>query len=252
ICNAVESALRQLSFFRGVLNECDESTAEDGATDRTDILKTIAIGCYVRGLVRPNQLDILNGVVMPTDHSIDYSFIGQSPLEVIDELCGRTLSDFEHQEKLVNRIVQICEEACAKKNVPTLSKLCETLDDNPLVLDLIHLLRSPSALLIPLESFINNLRQNEDDDIDTCNSNLEGFGIVLILIMNIIRRYELAGCLDSLLKEKDGLCYLWLHRTSSTVPANSIQSMNPEMQALMGRWISALFDSMGISDDLIQ
>jgi len=103
----VESALRQLSFFRGVLNECDESIAEDGATDRTDILKTIAIGCYVRGLVRPNQLDILNGVVMPTDHSSDYSFIGQSSLEVIDELCGRTLSDFEHQEKLVNRIVQV-------------------------------------------------------------------------------------------------------------------------------------------------
>ncbi|KAF9963087.1 mediator complex subunit [Modicella reniformis] len=253
ICDAIESALRQLSFYRGILNECDESIAEDSPTDRIDILKAIATGCYARGLIRPNQLDILNGVVIPQDSSIDYSFNGQTlPFDAIDDLCGRTLSDFEHQEKLVNRIVQVCEDACAKKDVSTLSKLCETLDDNPLVLDLIHLLCSPSALLVPLESFINNLQQNEEDDIDTCNSNLEGFGIVLILVMNIIRRYELAGCLDTVLKGKNGFCYLWLHRTSSTVPVSSIQSMSPELQALMGRWITALFDSMGISDDLIQ
>ncbi|KAG0245783.1 mediator complex subunit [Mortierella sp. GBA43] len=252
ICNAVESALRQLSFYRGVLNECDEGIAEDNSGDRSDILKAIATGCYARGLARPNQLDILDGVAIPYDHSIDYNLSQQTPADVIDSLCGRALGDFEHQEKLINRIVQICEDACSKKDVLTLSKLCETLDDNPLVLDLIHLLCPPSALLVPLESFINNLQQNEEDDIDTCNSNLEGFGIVLILIMNIIRRYELAGCLDSILKEKDGFCYLWLHRTSSTVPFSSIQSMSPEMQALMGRWISALFDSMGISDDLIQ
>lgn len=48
-----------------------------------------------------------------------------------------------------------------------LSKICQTLDDNPLVLDLINLLRSPSALLMPLESYVNNLQQNEEDDIGT-------------------------------------------------------------------------------------
>jgi hypothetical protein len=87
---------------------------------------------------------------------------------------------------------------------------------------------------------------------DTCNSNLEGFGDVLILIMTIVRRYELAECLDSVLKEKQGFCYMWLHHTSATIPAASMSSMTADMQGLMGRWISALFDSMGISDDLIQ
>ncbi|KAI7815866.1 mediator complex subunit Med5-domain-containing protein [Gamsiella multidivaricata] len=246
-----KSALRQLSFYRGILNECDESV-EDGTADRVNILKAIAIGCQTKGLVRPNQLDILNDVSPSQDSSNNYKFIDSSSLETIDDLCGRTLSDFEHQEKLVDRIIQVCENACTKMDVFVLSKLCQTLDDNPMVLDLIHLLRSPSALLNPLERFVNNLQQNEDNDIDTCNSNLEGFGIVLILILTIIRRYELAGCLDSVLREQNRFCYLWLHRTSATIPTISIQSMDSDMHALMGRWITALFDSMGISDGLIQ
>ncbi|KAF9164062.1 mediator complex subunit [Actinomortierella ambigua] len=133
-----------------------------------------------------------------------------------------------------------------------LSKICQTLDDNPLVLDIVHLLRSPAQLLIPLEHFVNNLEHSEGYDIDTCNANLETFGIVLILILTIIQRYELAGHLDSLLEEKQGFCYLWLHRMSATIPSLSLTSMSLEMQGLMRRWVSALYDNMGISDDLIQ
>ncbi|KAF9993518.1 mediator complex subunit [Entomortierella chlamydospora] len=252
VCGAVELALRQLSFYRGLLSECDENVAEENPAYAVDMLKAIAMGCYAAGVVRPNRLDILNGI-SPTHNTLsEFQIIGQSSLDLIDDLCGRTLIDYENQEKLVNRIIQLCEDASSRNDVVVLSKLCQTLDDNPLVLDIILLLKSPSALLFPLESFVNNLQQNEEDDIDTCNSNLEGFGIVLILTMTIIRRYEFSGCLDSILKDKNGFCYLWLHRTSATIPATSISSINPEMQGLMGRWISALFDSNGISDDLIQ
>ncbi|KAF9198946.1 mediator complex subunit [Haplosporangium sp. Z 27] len=252
VCDAVESALRQLSFYQGLISECDEGEAESNVTDSADILKAITLGCYAAGIVRSSRLDILNGVSLSHGILNEFQLIGQSSLDLIDDLCGRTLMDYENQAKLVNRIIQVCEDASSKNDVVTLSKLCQTLDDNPLVLDIIHLLRSPSALLIPLESFVNNLQQNEEDDIDTCNSNLEGFGIVLILIMTIIRRYDFGGCLDSILKDKYGFCYLWLHRTSATIPSTSITSINSDMQALMGRWITALFDSMGISDELIQ
>ncbi|KAF9087845.1 mediator complex subunit [Mortierella sp. GBA35] len=247
LCDTVESTLRQLSFYRGILNECDDCVAEDGTTERVDVLKSIAVGCRAKGLVRPNQLDILADVP-PTFYDPDQYRFGknnQQAAEDIDQLCGRALSDFEHQESLLDRIIQVCEEAAANNDVLTLSKLCQTLDDNPRVLDLVFLMRKPSSILVPLESFINNLQQNEDDDI-------EGFGDVLILIMTIIRRYELAECLDSVLKEKQGFCYMWLHHTSATIPTASISSMTADIQGLMGRWISALFDSMGISDDLIQ
>ncbi|KAK3847103.1 MAG: mediator complex subunit Med5-domain-containing protein [Linnemannia gamsii] len=255
LCDTVESTLQQLSFYRGILNECDDCIAEDGTTERADILKSIAIGCRAKGLVRLDQLDILADIPPTQYDPEEYKFekhSQQSPSDGIDALCGRTLSDFEHQEALLDRIIQVCEEAATNNDVLTLSKLCQTLDDNPLVVDLVLLMRSPSMLLVPLESFINNLQQNEDDDIDTCNSNLEGFGDVLILIMTVIRRYELAECLDSVLKEKQGFCYLWLHHTSATIPTASMSSMTADMQGLMGRWITALFDSMGISDDLIQ
>ncbi|KAF9436448.1 mediator complex subunit [Entomortierella beljakovae] len=252
VYDAVESTLQQLSFYRGLLSECDEGIAEDNLADSVDILKAIALGCLAAGIIRADRLDILRGISLNYGIMNEFQYIGPSSLELIDDLCGRTLIDFENQEKLVNRIIQVCDEASSKNDVVTLSKLCQTLDDNPLVLDIIHLLKPPSAVLVPLESFVNNLQQNEDDDIDTCNLNLEGFGNVLILIMTIIRRYDFAGCLDSILKEKQGFCYIWLHRTSATIPASSITSISPDMQALMGNWIAALFDSMGISDDLIQ
>ncbi|KAG0020752.1 mediator complex subunit [Podila clonocystis] len=249
ICRAVEMSLRHLSFYRGILNECDECIAEDGSTVPSDVLKAIATGCQAKGLIRSNELDIPSGVTTSQLILGDYD---QPTIEAIEDLCGRALSDFEHQEKLVDKIIQVCEEASSRNDVSMLSKICQTLDDNPLVLDLINLLRSPSALLMPLENYVNNLQQNEEDDIDTCNSNLEGFGNVLILFMTTVRRYELAGCLDTVLKDRHGFCYLWLLRTSSTIPPMSLSSMSTEMHALMGRWISALFDSMGISDDLIQ
>lgn len=66
----------------------------------------------------------------------------------------------------------MCEEAAASNDVLTLSKLCQTLDDNPLVVDLVLLMRPPSSLLVPLESFVNNLQQNEDDDIGNRSSHV--------------------------------------------------------------------------------
>ncbi|GJJ73171.1 mediator of RNA polymerase II transcription subunit 5 [Entomortierella parvispora] len=252
VCTVVESSLRQLSFYRGILNECDENIAEDHSGEKMDILQSIVIGCVNKGVVRQDQLDILNGLSLPRETLSEWQYLDNPTVEDIEELCGRILSDSENQEALVDRIIKVCDDAGSKSDVSTLSKACQMLDDNPLVLDTIHLLRSPSALLRPLESFVNNMQQYEDDDIETCNAKLEGLGIVLILILNIVRRYELAGCLDLVLAEKQGFCCQWLHRTSATIPPTAISSMSPAMQSLMGRWITALFDSMGISDDLIQ
>ncbi|KAG0018798.1 hypothetical protein BGZ80_006715, partial [Entomortierella chlamydospora] len=172
VCGAVELALRQLSFYRGLLSECDENVAEENPAYAVDMLKAIAMGCYAAGVVRPNRLDILNGI-SPTHNTLsEFQIIGQSSLDLIDDLCGRTLIDYENQEKLVNRIIQLCEDASSRNDVVVLSKLCQTLDDNPLVLDIILLLKSPSALLFPLESFVNNLQQNEEDDVAAPSSGL--------------------------------------------------------------------------------
>ncbi|KAF9351291.1 hypothetical protein BGX26_010667 [Mortierella sp. AD094] len=191
VCDAVELALRQLSFYRGLLSECDESVAEENPAYAVDMLKAIAVGCYAAGVVRSSRLDILNGV-SPTHNILnEFLLIGQSSLDLIDVLCGRTLIDYENQEKLVNRIIQLCEDASSKNDVVVLSKLCQTLDDNPLVLDIIHLLRSPSALLFPLESFVNNLQQNEEDDIGMARTSKPQ---MLLEISPSIFEQSLAAC----------------------------------------------------------
>ncbi|KAG0331221.1 mediator complex subunit [Podila humilis] len=266
----VEMSLRHLSFYRGILNECDECIAEDNNTNNnnnnnqssiinfpTDTLKTIVTGCIAKGIVRATDLVLPNnfGSVNTMNNTIELvlaDYDQPSTIEVIEDLCGRALTDFEHQEVLVDKILQVCSDASSGNDVSMLSKICLTLDDNPLVLDLIHLLKSPADLLGSLESYVNNLQQNEEDDIDTCNANLEGLGNVLILIMTIVRRYELAGCLDTVLKNRHGFCHLWLLRTSSTIPPMALSSMSAEMHALMGRWISALFDSMEIAPSIFE
>lgn len=106
----MESTLRQLSFYRGILNECDDSIAEDGIGERADVLKSIAIGCRAKGLVRLDQLDILADVP-PTHYDPEQYKFGkyseQSPADAVNDLCGRTLSEFEHQEALLDRIIQV-------------------------------------------------------------------------------------------------------------------------------------------------
>jgi len=86
------------------LNECDECIAEDGSSVPIDVLKAIATGCQAKGLIRPNELDIPNGVITSQLILGDYD---QPTIEAIEDLCGRALSDFEHQEKLVNKIIQV-------------------------------------------------------------------------------------------------------------------------------------------------
>ncbi|KAG9321573.1 hypothetical protein KVV02_003209 [Mortierella alpina] len=108
LCATVESTLRQLSFYRGILNECDENITEDTPGDRSNILKAIAVGCHTKGLIRIDRLEILDGISDAQDHSMDHSF-GKydDQVEEIDDLCGRILSDFKHQEQLVDRIIKV-------------------------------------------------------------------------------------------------------------------------------------------------
>lgn len=100
----VELSLRHLSFYRGIFNECDECIAEDGSSVPIDVLKAIATGCQAKGVIRPNELDIPNGVSTSQLILGDYD---QPTIEAIEDLCGRALSDFEHQEKLVDKIIQV-------------------------------------------------------------------------------------------------------------------------------------------------
>ncbi|KAF9979047.1 mediator complex subunit [Actinomortierella ambigua] len=247
----VETALRQLSYYNTILNECDEALNGDISPDRSDIWKSIALCCVSKGLARADKLQLSLEDLAALD-TAKQPTIADLTAETVEDLIGRTLTDFQRQDEYVDCLIEACKAASSQRDIVMLSKICQTLDDNPLVLDLIHLLRSPAHVLTPLEHFVNNLEHSEGYDIDTCNANLETFGIVLILILTIIQRYELAGHLDSLLEDKQGFCYLWLHRMSSTIPSVSLTSMSLEMQGLMRRWISALYDNMGISDDLIQ
>lgn len=97
-------SLRHLSFYRSILNECDECIAEDGSSAPSDVLKAIATGCQAKGLIRSNELDIPSGVTTSQLVLGDYD---QPTIEAIEDLCGRALSDFEHQETLVDKIIQV-------------------------------------------------------------------------------------------------------------------------------------------------
>ena len=127
LCDTVESTLRQLSFYRGILNECDDCIAEDGIGERADVLKSIAIGCRAKGLVRLDQLNILADVP-PTHYDPEQYKFGkyseQSPADAVNDLCGRTLSDFEHQEALLDRIIQV--QCCNIENAWNSCYLCFT------------------------------------------------------------------------------------------------------------------------------
>lgn len=108
VCSVVESTLRQLSFYRGILNECDENVAEDNTDGESmDVLRSLAIGCVNRGIIRQDELNILNGLSLPIQILRDQQYMDQPSMEEIEELCGRILSDFENQEALVDRIVKV-------------------------------------------------------------------------------------------------------------------------------------------------
>ncbi len=154
------------------------------------------------------------------------------------------------QVELSNLILETINEFIKNDDVSHLYRLALALGLSPSALHAILFHLSPSAFLKPLLTFLDKWQVSNDDM--NFQDVYSAFGCVLMLFLLIVKDYKIS--FESLLLIKDNpnepsFCIKYLTKLGSL---SQFDSSNTHQSDLLNGWITALFDSGGISDDLMR
>lgn len=162
--------------------------------------------------------------------------------------------DGVRQEKVAKKILQVVQEWVSQPRMSRcLRRLCQALALRTNSLDTLLLHIQPIQLLAPLVSYLDDWKEDEDEI--NFQDMFTDFGSILLLIILVYRRYDLAyEDMGINTTKDDSFCaraVRQLQRTSSW-PATSLEDLSTDQRELLGGWITGLFDTDGISDDLMR
>lgn len=160
--------------------------------------------------------------------------------------------DGVRQEKVARKILQVVQEWVSQQMGRCLRRTCQALALRTNSLDTLLLHIQPIQLLAPLARYLDMWKEDEDEinlqDVFT------DFGSILLLVILVYRRYDLAPEDMGIDQNQDSFCartVRQLQRTSSW-PATSLEDLSTDQRELLGGWITGLFDTDGISDELMR
>ncbi|CAG8490851.1 6876_t:CDS:10 [Ambispora gerdemannii] len=186
---------------------------------------------------------------------------------MIDHLVATTLPQYFDHESRVATIMKLVSTWSANKAMQPLAILCRALIENTALLDLVHLYRHPADLLAPLEQLCNSWDKEvssslslssstTESGVDSYKEDYENFGIIFLLIVAVIARYDLYANISEILHDKQGFIYTWLHQPSITY---SLDTLDIEHRNLVSHFINFILSSNNnasslnsVPDDLLK
>lgn len=165
-------------------------------------------------------------------------------LSLVEEMEGTK------QVELSKLILEKINEFIKNDDVSHLYRLTLALglSSNALHAIVFHL--SPSAFIKPLMNFLDKWKTSNDDM--NFQDVYSAFGCVLLLFLLIVKDFGISLGQLLLLKDdinEDSFCIKFLTRLGSL---NQSEYTTQHQSELLNGWITALFDSGGISDDLMR
>ncbi|KAJ8099325.1 mediator complex, subunit Med5 [Lipomyces tetrasporus] len=198
--------------------------------------------------------------------SLQDEFDGEEPLhgeEVIASLLEMDSYEFEtvirqfvtdvatagcvRQGAAVDVMVELLSIWSAQRETYKLRLLSQEIAVSTEVMNIMLLYRDPYEILRPLITCLD-VWSYEDESMIDFQDNYTDFGLILLLICSFYYHFHLdLGEIASL----NGNSFCMKYLTSSGV-AHPIESLGQESSDLLGGWIMGLFDTNGISDDMMR
>ena len=142
-------------------------------------------------------------------------------------------------------IVEFLHNLCASIVTMTLKDICNTLSRKPTALDVLMLFTQPDTLLQPFCQVLDNWPAHEDQG--EYQPVYDEFGSILLFVVAVRSRFNLR--LDEIgLGNGDSFVARYL-KSSST--SRSIEDLSEHEKGLLGSWIKGLYETEGISDELM-
>ncbi|KAK9356824.1 mediator complex, subunit Med5 [Lipomyces doorenjongii] len=149
------------------------------------------------------------------------------------------------QGATVNVIVELITLWSAQKETYKLRLLAQEISLSTVAMNIMLLYRDPYEILQPLITCVDTWNYEDESNFQ---DNYTDFGLILLLICSFYYHFQLdLGDIDSL----NGNSFCMRYLMSSGV-AHPIESLGQERSDLLGGWIMGLFDTNGISDDMMK
>ncbi|CAJ0836925.1 13515_t:CDS:10 [Entrophospora sp. SA101] len=246
--NRHECVINQLFGYRGLISACNQRV--EGIVDGifqsgdADISVDILQVCLKRKFVRKEfvlrlfedrstELEWGDENVMVDTAAATANTLELPSNGMIDYLISTAQTGFLHQESRVETILTI---------------LCRSLLENPRLLDIIHLYRHPYDFLGPIERLCNDWKKENTND-NSYKQDYENFGIIFILLVTTIERYEFHKNIKGVLHDELGFCHTWLLRSSVTY---ELRLLNHSKATTVKQWTNAMINDQNISENLIR
>lgn len=175
------------------------------------------------------------------DSLLEQKLTGGDALED-GELLGRFKQDYSCQYAFAQAVIKFSLDSIIAGELDSLSRVCKAFTHDLLAVDILLLYVCPAQILQPFAGLLNDsdLLQNGEDP--------SGIGAILLFVQLILQKGLGANFnLEDLLPRQEFLaCFI---RSSCAVQLGS--RLASSEQVVVSNWITALFGSEGISDELI-
>ncbi|KAK9461237.1 mediator complex, subunit Med5 [Lipomyces oligophaga] len=149
------------------------------------------------------------------------------------------------QGPAIDTIVQLLSIWTEQKETYKLRILSQELASSTQTMNIMLLYRDPYDVLRPLISCLDNWSYEDETNYQ---DNYTDFGLILLLICSLYFHFDLDIKLIRF-ESETSFCRKYL---SSSGTAHSIEELSQEQSDLLGGWIMALYDTNGISDELMK
>ena len=146
---------------------------------------------------------------------------------------------------IAEAIIGLMHSLCSNGDTMTLKGICNTLSRRPLALDVLLLFVQSDTLLRPFCQILDNWQDHEDQSEH--QPIYDEFGSILLFVAAIQRRFSLEVH-EMGIDAPDSFIVQYLHSSSTT---RSVRELSQHNSELLGSWIKGLFETEGISDELM-
>lgn len=163
----------------------------------------------------------------------------------IDEYIGELENMEGNAGEIASALIEILHALCASNDTMTLKAVCNALCRRPTALDVIVLFTSPNNLLQPLCSTLDKWQDHEDQG--EYQPVYDEFGSILLFVVFVQHRFGMQPE-EFGVEGSDSFVLKYLKHGSVS---RSITDLSEHENQLLGGWIKGLFDTEGISDELM-
>ena len=163
----------------------------------------------------------------------------------LEDLIGELENMDGNAGEIVGTLVEFIQSLCATKDTISLKTICNSLSKKVQSLDVIMLFTQPIIFLQPLCQLLDHWQ--DQDDQGEPQPIYDEFGSIFLFVLIVrhhfnLKEYDLSiGSTGSFMAK-----YLRNCNTSK-----NIADANEKEKAMLGSWITGLFDTEGISDELM-